>query len=111
MKREFENELIVTIIERGFSELVVEASREAGAKGGTVIFGRGTNINSSVFGMQIQPEKEIILTITDKASKNKIMTLISERAKEKHQNNIICISLPVSDVLHSKSVDSEKVTH
>ena len=32
---------IVTIVNKGHSEPVVEASRKAGAEGGTIIFGRG----------------------------------------------------------------------
>jgi nitrogen regulatory protein PII len=38
---------------------------KAGAHGGTVLFGRGIGRNEQqrVFGIQIEPEKEIVLTI------------------------------------------------
>nr|MBP9943015.1 P-II family nitrogen regulator [Desulfomicrobium sp.] len=52
---------IVTIVNKGHSEPVVEASRKAGAEGGTIIFGRGTGIREvkSIMGLAIDPEKEI----------------------------------------------------
>ena len=43
---------------------MLEASVKAGARGGTVLFGRGAGINEQekIFGMSIEPEKEIVLT-------------------------------------------------
>ena len=57
-------ELIVTIVNKGFAEDVVDAAKEAGAEGGTILKGRGTGIheNGKLFGMTIEPEKEIILS-------------------------------------------------
>ena len=40
-----EFDLIVTIVKKGFSEQIIQASIKAGAKGGTVLFGRGTGIH------------------------------------------------------------------
>ena len=37
-------DLVISIVNRGHSDPVVEASREAGANGGTIIYGRGTGI-------------------------------------------------------------------
>jgi nitrogen regulatory protein P-II 1 len=44
---------------------VLEASVMADAQGGTVLFGRGAGINEQekIFGMSIEPEKEIVLTL------------------------------------------------
>ena len=39
---DYKYELIVSIVNAGFSEAVMEAAKEAGARGGTVIHGRGT---------------------------------------------------------------------
>ncbi len=56
---------IVTIVNKGHSDPVVDASRKAGAEGGTIIFGRGTGIREvkSILGLAIDPEKEIVLTL------------------------------------------------
>lgn len=59
-------DLIVTIVNKGKAEKVVESSKRAGAEGGTVILGRGTGIHekAKLFGIPIEPEKEIVLTLT-----------------------------------------------
>jgi nitrogen regulatory protein PII len=62
-KKKFE--LIVAIVNKGFTEEIVDAVKSAGAGGCTIINGRGTGIheNTKLFGMLIEPEKEIILTL------------------------------------------------
>ena len=61
----FETSLIVSIVRKGWGSTVLEASVRAGARGGTVLFGRGAGINEQekIFGMSIEPEKEIVLTL------------------------------------------------
>lgn len=56
--------LIVSIVRKGWGSAVLDASVKAGARGGTVLFGRGAGINEQekIFGMSIEPEKEIVLT-------------------------------------------------
>ncbi len=73
-------DLIVTIVKKGFSEQIIQASIEAGAKGGTVVFGRGTGIHEQqkIFGIPIEPEKEIILTVVSKTQTDDILKAIRE---------------------------------
>ena len=40
--------MILCIVDAGFSELVMDAAKEEGARGGTVIHARGTANNSSI---------------------------------------------------------------
>ena len=58
--------LIVTIVRKGWGDTVLEASVKAGAHGGTVLFGRGSGIHEKqkILGIPIEPEKEIVLTVT-----------------------------------------------
>jgi len=60
-----DNELIITIVKRGWSEPVLAAARGAGAEGATILLGRGTGIHEvrSLLGIPIEPEKEIVLTV------------------------------------------------
>jgi len=57
--------MIVTIVRKGWGNTVLKASVEAGSSGGTVIFGRGVGVNEreTIFGVAIEPEKEIVLTL------------------------------------------------
>lgn len=66
----FENkhDLIVTIVKKGLSEKILDATKKAGAEGGTIIFGRGSGIHEKarLLGIPIEPEKEIIFTVVKK---------------------------------------------
>jgi nitrogen regulatory protein PII len=57
--------LIVSVVRKGWGSTVLDASVKAGARGGTVLFGRGAGIHEQekIFGMSIEPEKEIVLTV------------------------------------------------
>lgn len=73
-----EFDLIVTIVKKGFSEQIIQASIKAGAKGGTVLFGRGTGIHEKkkILGIPIEPEKEVILTVVSKIQTDDILKAI-----------------------------------
>ncbi|MDQ2086570.1 P-II family nitrogen regulator [Herbivorax sp. ANBcel31] len=75
-------ELIVTIVNKGFSCDVVDAAKMAGAEGSTIIHGRGTGINENakLMGIPIEPEKEIILTLIDNKKTNKVLKSITDAA-------------------------------
>lgn len=75
--------LIVTIVKKGWSEKVVHASREAGASGGTILMGRGSGIHEtqSLFGLPIEPEKEIILTVVEVDQTDRILSAIEKAAE------------------------------
>ena len=94
-------ELIVTIVDRGFSDNVVEATRDAGASGGTIIYGRGSSTKengASVFGINILPEKEIVLTLVECSKKVEIMRAICEKSNLDTEGKGISFSLPVNKV-------------
>ncbi len=76
-------DLIVAIVNRGFSDLVMDAARAAGASGGTILHGRGTGVHEAVqfFGVAIHPEKEIVLILTRTEERHKIMAAIAEGAE------------------------------
>jgi nitrogen regulatory protein P-II 1 len=75
--------LIVSIVRKGWGDTVLEATMKSGAHGGTVLFGRGIGRNEQqkVFGIQIEPEKEIVLTIV-RRDQQKTMLETVERAAE-----------------------------
>jgi len=59
-------QFIITIVNKGFAEDVVEAAGTSGAKGGTIVNARGSGIHetSKLFSMDIEPEKEIVMIIS-----------------------------------------------
>ena len=70
--------LIVTIIDKGSCDKVVDASKKAGAEGGTIIYGRGTGIHekTKLFSMLIEPEKEIVLTLVTEKNADHVLEQI-----------------------------------
>ena len=73
-----EQDLIVTIVKKGCADLIVAASKSAGAEGATVIYGRGCGIHECkrIWGIPIEPEKEIVLTIVPQAKTEQVRSAI-----------------------------------
>ncbi|GAB3049490.1 P-II family nitrogen regulator [Virgibacillus ainsalahensis] len=75
-------DLIITIINKGDAEQVVESSKSAGAEGGTILHGRGTGIHeqAKLFNINIEPEKEVVLTLIDRKKTTEVLKAIEEDA-------------------------------
>ena len=99
-------ELIISIVDRGHADVVVDAARNAGANGGTIIHGRGTSVyeQDSILGVSIQPEKEIVMTLTDSSNKKQIMEAICNNINMDEAGKGICFSMPVTQVRGLKNV-------
>ena len=85
---------ITVIVEKGNAELVIDAATEAGSKGGTIINARGSGIHetSKLFSMNIEPEKELVLILSEKESTENIISSIREKLKiDEPGNGIIFI--------------------
>lgn len=75
--------LIVSIVRKGWGDTVLEATMKAGAHGGTVLFGRGIGRNEQqrVFGIKIEPEKEVVLTLVPLDLVNRLLQEIVRAAE------------------------------
>lgn len=90
-KDKMTHELIVVIVNKDFADDVMHAARKAGAGGGTVINARGTarEEDAKFFGVQIVPEKEMLMILVDSDKKEKVLESI---------RNLKCISQPGSGI-------------
>ncbi|MDY2699952.1 MAG: P-II family nitrogen regulator [Lachnospiraceae bacterium] len=97
--KDTERELIIVIADQGNIELIMDAAREAGAYGGTVIHARGTGMEQAekFMGVCLAAEKEMIFIVTKKEQKNSIMKAIMEKAGMESRAKSIVFSLPVTD--------------
>jgi nitrogen regulatory protein PII len=93
--------LIVSVVRKGWGSTVLEASVKAGARGGTVIFGRGAGINEQekIFGMSIEPEKEIVLTAVRADLVDTVLDEIVRAADLNDTGRGIAFVLPVEKVV------------
>lgn len=86
--------IIFTVVDRGKAELVVEAANKAGSRGATIINARGSGIHetSKLFSMEIEPEKEVVLIISQSNLTEQIASSIREHLKiDEPGNGIIFI--------------------
>lgn len=94
-------ELILTIVNRGGFEAVKKASKEAGARGGTMLHGLGLGGEeaSKFLGISIQPEKDVVLIVVEKENRDQVMQGILKDAGLLTENRGICFSLPVDSAI------------
>ena len=97
---DFEYELIVVILNEGYSDLVMDAARAAGAGGGTVLHAKGTGgtRGEKFFSVSLADEKDMIYIIAHRDEKAAIMRSINEQAGPGSRAGAICFSLPISSV-------------
>ena len=97
----FDHEAIFCIVNAGFSDAVMDAAKEFGARGGTVIRARGTaNAEAEkLFNIAIQPEKEIVMILVDQSIKNDILHALYRAVGLKTPGQGIAFSLPVDQVV------------
>ncbi|MFR9302448.1 MAG: P-II family nitrogen regulator [Fenollaria massiliensis] len=78
---------IYTIVERGKAEDVIEAAQKAGSRGGTIVNARGSGSEEArkVFNMFIEPEKEIVLIISEEKMTKDIVDSIRKETKIEEQ--------------------------
>jgi hypothetical protein len=90
-------ELIMCIVNAGFSQNVMAAARKAGARGGSILRGRGSANPESeeFFNITIQPDKEVILILTASDGKDKILKAIYKESGLTTDANGIAFSIPV----------------
>ncbi len=93
--------LIVTIVRKGWGSTALEASVAAGARGGTVLGGRGAGINEKekIFGLSIEPEKEIVLTLVPSGRVDAILEAIVQAVELNDVGRGIAFVLPVEKVV------------
>ncbi len=101
------HDLIVVVAEQGYTELVMEAAKSAGAYGGTVIHAKGTGMEAAekFMGVTLAVEKEMIFIVTKTEQKNAIMQAVMEKAGVNTKAKAIAFSLPVTDTAGLRLVE------
>ena len=100
-------ELIVVVCEKGCTNMVMDAAREAGAKGGTSMRAKGTAAGAEkFFGLAIAEEKEILLIVSTTEKKKDIMKAIVQHAGPETKAHSLTFSLPVSDTAGFRFADT-----
>lgn len=97
-KLNYSYELIIAITNEGRTDMVMNAARGVGAKGGTVLHGKGTGTENQqkFFNVSIAQEKEVILILSEASQKASIMKAIIEKAGPDTEAGAVVFSIPAS---------------
>jgi len=108
--KNYDHEVIFCIVNSGFSDEVMDAAREFGAGGGTVIRARGTaNAEAEkMFNIAIQPEKEIVMILVDRKIKNDILHALYKAVGLETPGQGIAFSMPVESVVGLSEAPKEE---
>lgn len=106
----YQHEAIFCIVNSGYSELVMDAAKKLGARGGTVINARGTAPKDaeSFFGITIQPEKEIVMILVPSSIKEDVLHALYKEAGLDSAGQGIAFALPVDGVVGLSDTTAKK---
>lgn len=96
---------IYVIVDKGNAEAVIDAATAAGSTGGTIMNARGSGIHetSRLFSMEIEPEKEVVLIISEVAKTEEIAASINSALHLEEPGNGIMFVQDVSRVYGLRS--------
>ncbi|MGI6712401.1 MAG: P-II family nitrogen regulator [Bacillota bacterium] len=74
---------IFVVVDKGKAESVIEAATKMGSKGGTIINARGSGIHETqkLFSMAIEPEKEMVMILSENHLTDQIVSSIRDDLK------------------------------
>lgn len=92
---EFEG--IVVILERGKANKVVKKAVDAGARGATIVYGRGSGeqVFSFFRSLQVESSKEAILIISPKEIVDTLFAVVCEAAEVDAKGKSIAFTIPI----------------
>lgn len=101
VKKHMDYVVIWVSVASGYSDDVVDAARDAGAKGGTVLRGRQRNSErmSQRLGISMQEERDFVMMVVPREKKGAIMSAISGACGLSTKAHGVIVSLPVDDVI------------
>ena len=105
-------DLIIAAMQSGFADDAMNAAREAGAAGGTLI--HATTLNNrkaeQLIGVTLQQETEVLMILTRREGKLAIMRAVQETAGLKTDAGGVLFSLPVDNLIGVGSMSPDAAT-
>ncbi|MEN8138786.1 MAG: P-II family nitrogen regulator [Bacteroidota bacterium] len=92
--------LLIAFVKPNFTDAVVDAMKEAGATGATVIPGKGTGMHEakSFFGLSIEEQTEIIVFLVEEHVVENLMNVIQLAGNFDKPGTGIAFVLPVEHI-------------
>lgn len=91
---------VFAVVNNGFSEVAMEEAKACGAKGGTVLSGRGTISKEAekFFNISITPEKEIVMILAKADLVDGILKGLYKAVGSSTEAQGIAFAVPVDEV-------------
>ncbi|MBR6513284.1 MAG: P-II family nitrogen regulator [Clostridia bacterium] len=92
-------EVIFAIVNAGYAQDAMHVARKHGARGGTIINGRGVarEKEATFFGITIHREKELLMLIVEKDIRDKVFHALYQEMGMQQKAQGIIFSLPVEE--------------
>lgn len=89
---------IVAVVSSGYADLVVNVAKDNGARGGTIIPANGSVTDEAIklYGLDVHPEKEIILILVKEELVKPILEKLYDKAGHTSEAQGIFFTLPVT---------------
>lgn len=92
---------IVAIVERGKADRIVDKAKKVGAKGATILYGRGTGESeiNKFLNIHIEASKEVILVLNEEETYRPVFDTIVEAGRLNDPGTGIIFTIPVSNLV------------
>ncbi|MFU0799508.1 MAG: P-II family nitrogen regulator [Xylanivirga thermophila] len=92
---------IVAIVERGKADHIVNLAKKAGAKGATIVYGRGTGEAEAkkFLNLHIESSKEIIIILVESDNVDCILNTVVEAGRLNEPGTGIAFTFPVDRII------------
>lgn len=101
------NNLIISVMNHGYADEIMDTARDAGAPGGTILRARGAGYKMAekFLGITIQPDKDLLMILAPQAACKDIVNAILSHNKDSNDANAIAFCLPVSHIAGITDMD------
>lgn len=91
--------LVISIVNSGYSEKVMEIGKNIGVRGGTIFNAAGSvGVDAEkLYGISINPEKEIVLILVSKEIADQLLKALYENLGSDSPAQGIAFTLPVDE--------------
>ncbi|AHY47444.1 Nitrogen regulatory protein PII [Rubrobacter radiotolerans] len=92
--------LIAAILPKGSTSKAMDAAREAGAEGGTILLARGTGVHEAkrFFGVSVSSERELLLILVEPSKRDAVLDAVVRAGRLNEPTRGIAFVLAVEEV-------------
>ena len=104
--------LVMSIVNNGFSDKVMDIARKLGARGGTILNASGSaSVDAEkLYGITINPEKEVVMILVSNDIVKDLLNLLYQEIGSDTEAQGIAFTLPVDEATSNltKQIKKEK---